>query len=51
MNDNRSDNGKPYCSECGGDNTQYQDQYANGEEWLCLDCGKKSIYDFYDPYE
>lgn len=27
------------CSECGSENLDYLEQYANGEHWECRDCG------------
>lgn len=29
----------PYCHHCGGDRLAYREQYANGREYQCRDCG------------
>ena len=34
----------PYCTDCGGEDLAYIDQYANGEYWKCKDCGKQFIH-------
>jgi len=30
---------KPYCRECGSESLAYVEQYANGADWKCRDCG------------
>lgn len=34
----------PYCTDCGGENPLYMDQYANGEQYKCRDCGKEFMW-------
>lgn len=33
----------PYCSGCGSEDITYLDQYANGEEYKCNECGGNFI--------
>ncbi|HYH14949.1 MAG TPA: hypothetical protein VD794_07010 [Flavisolibacter sp.] len=35
---------EPYCTNCGGDNLAYIEQYACGEHWECKDCKHEICY-------
>jgi hypothetical protein len=30
----------PYCRHCGSERLAYREQYANGREYQCRDCGE-----------
>jgi hypothetical protein len=34
----------PYCTDCGSEDLNYIDQYANGKYWECKECEKRFIY-------
>lgn len=35
---------KPYCTDCGNEDLEYIDQYANGDFWRCKECKKEFIH-------
>jgi len=35
---------EPYCAECGSDDMQYIEQYANGCEYKCRACSTTRIW-------
>jgi hypothetical protein len=35
---------QPYCTDCGSNDLNYLDQYANGEYYECKECGKQFIW-------
>lgn len=34
----------PYCTDCGNEDLEYIDQYANGDFWRCKECKKEFIH-------
>ena len=33
----------PYCRECGSESLGHIENYSNGTEWRCLDCGHQFV--------
>lgn len=43
---------KPHCYHCGEDERiAYNDQYANGEEWTCKQCGESFFFTDQNPLQ
>ena len=39
-----ADKEEPCCPDCGNEDLEYLDQYANGEYWKCKECGNQFIF-------